>query len=62
MMTFVIDADAPPRRLVTRIEATPGTPFGGTWTFEITPDGTGSRVTVTERGWIANPIFRFRAR
>jgi len=61
-MTFVIEADEPPRRLVTRIEETPGAPFGGTWTFEITPDGTGSRVTVTERGWIGNPIFRVLAR
>ena len=61
-MTFVIDVDEPPRRLVTRIEGAPGAPFGGTWTFEIAPDGLGTRVTVTERGWIANPIFRFLAR
>lgn len=63
-MTFVIEADEPPRRLVTRIEAAPGAPFGGTWTFEIAPapDAAGSPVTVTERGWIANPIFRFLAR
>lgn len=61
-MTFVIEADEPPRRLVTRIEPEPGAPFGGSWTFEIAPDGAGSRVTVIERGWIANPIFRFLAR
>ncbi len=61
-MTFVIEADEPPRRLVTSIEAAPGAPFGGTWTFDIAPEGTGSRVTVTERGWIANPVFRFLAR
>ena len=61
-MTFVIDTDEPPRRLVTRIEDTPGAPFGGTWTFEVAPEAAGSRVTVTERGWIANPIFRFLAR
>ena len=61
-MTFVVEADEPPRRLVTRIEASPGAPFGGSWTFEIAPDAAGSRVTVTERGWIANPIFRFLAR
>jgi uncharacterized protein YndB with AHSA1/START domain len=61
-MTFVIEADEPPRRLVTRIESRPGDSFGGTWTFEIAPDAAGSRVTVTERGWIANPIFRFLAR
>lgn len=61
-MTFVIDADEPPRRLVTRIESHPGDSFGGTWTFEIAPEAAGSRVAVTERGWIANPIFRFLAR
>jgi len=61
-MTFVIEADEPPRRLVTRIEGAPRAPFGGTWTFDIAPAGTGSRVTVTERGWIANPAFRFLAR
>ncbi len=61
-MTFVIDTDEPPRRLVTAIEAAPGAPFGGTWTFDIVPDDAGSRVTVTERGWIANPIFRFLTR
>lgn len=61
-MTFVIEADEPPHRLVTRIEPGPGAPFGGSWTFEIAPNGAGSRVTVTERGWIANPIFRFLAR
>ncbi len=61
-MTFVIETDEPPRRLVTRIESRPGDSFGGTWTFEVAPDGAGSRVTVTERGWIANPVFRCLAR
>jgi len=61
-MTFVIEKEEPPRRLVTAIEGAPGAPFGGTWTFEIAPETSGSRVTVTERGWIANPIFRFLAR
>src|SRR5215471_1560698 len=55
-MTFVIEKEEPPRRLVTAIEGAPGAPFGGTWTFEIAPETSGSRVTVTERGWIANPI------
>lgn len=50
----------PPRRLVGRIG--PGLPFGGTWTYEIEPSGNGSRLTITERGEIYNPIFRFMAR
>jgi uncharacterized protein YndB with AHSA1/START domain len=50
-----------PQILVTRI-ADPALPFGGTWTYEITPDGPGSRLTITENGEIYNPLFRFMAR
>jgi uncharacterized protein YndB with AHSA1/START domain len=45
------------QRLVRRI-ADPKMPFGGTWTYELTPDGSGCRLTVTERGEVYNPIFR----
>jgi uncharacterized protein YndB with AHSA1/START domain len=51
----------PPSRFVTRI-ADSSQPFGGTWTFDIVPRESGSRVTITERGEIYNPIFRFMAR
>ena len=61
-MTIVIETDEPPRRLMTRIESPPGAPFGGSWTYDIAPVPEGSRVTVTERGWIANPLFRFLSR
>jgi uncharacterized protein YndB with AHSA1/START domain len=61
-MTIVIEAEEPPRRLVTRIESPPGAPFGGSWIYELTPEVDGTRVTVTERGWIANPLFRFLSR
>ena len=50
----------PPGRLVMRI--TPGQPFGGTWTFDLSPDGEGTRLTITERGEVYNPIFRFMSR
>jgi uncharacterized protein YndB with AHSA1/START domain len=46
-----------PTRLVTRI-ADPEQPFGGTWTFDLTPDGGGTRLTITERGEVYNVIFR----
>jgi uncharacterized protein YndB with AHSA1/START domain len=49
------------QRLVTRI-ADENLPFGGTWTFDVTPDGTGARLTITERGEVYNPIFRFVSR
>jgi len=39
------------------------TQFGGTWTFDIVPVTEGrSRLTLTERGEIYNPIFRALAR
>jgi hypothetical protein len=40
-----------------------GLPFGGTWTFEVTPIGDGgSVVRITEDGEVYNPVFRFVSR
>jgi hypothetical protein len=50
----------PPSRLVTKI--VDETQFGGTWTFEVTPTPTGSRMTITERGEIYNVVFRALAK
>ena len=47
---------APPSRIVTRVIGE--TQFGGTWTMEIVPTPTGSRLTITERGEIYNVVFR----
>jgi len=61
-ITYELVEEAPPRRLATRI-AEPGLPFGGAWTFEITPAaGGGSDLRITEDGEIYNVIFRFMAR
>jgi hypothetical protein len=57
--TRVVDSD-PPTRFVTRIAD--GLPFGGTWTFEVAPEGSGSRLTITERGEVYNPIYRVMSR
>lgn len=51
----------PPRRLVTRVKETEKK-FGGTWTIALTPTPDGSTLTITEDGWVANPIFRFVSR
>lgn len=51
----------PPVKFVTKIDD-PDQPFGGTWTWEITPTPSGARLTITERGEIYNPIFRLMAR
>jgi uncharacterized protein YndB with AHSA1/START domain len=61
-MPLVVLEAQPPRRLVTKIDSPAGAAFGGTWTYELTPDGDGTRISVTEAGWIANPIFRFMSR
>lgn len=50
----------PPSKFVTRI--VDETDFGGIWTMEIVPTTTGSRLTITERGEIYNPIFRTLAK
>lgn len=49
-----------PTKLVTKVVGE--TQFGGTWTFEITPTPGGSRLTITERGEIYNPVFRTLAK
>lgn len=46
----------PPTRLVREI--LPDGPFYGSWTWELAPDGQGTRLTVTERGTVENPFFR----
>lgn len=51
----------PPRRLVRRI-ADPTLPFGGNWTLDLTPVDNGCEITITERGEVYNPIFRFVSR
>ena len=51
----------PPRRLVTRI-ADQNLPYCGSWTYDLTPDGSGTRLTITENGEVYNPIFRFVSR
>jgi uncharacterized protein YndB with AHSA1/START domain len=62
VITYVVDAADPPRRLVGRI-ADQGLPFGGSWEYRIEPDGNGaSRVTIVERGAVYNPVFRFVSR
>lgn len=59
---MTIDQAEAPRRLVTRI-ADDDLPFGGTWEYALAPAGEGiSDVTITERGSVYNPVFRFMSR
>jgi uncharacterized protein YndB with AHSA1/START domain len=60
-MSFETLDSIPDARLVRRIVESGG-PFGGTWTFELSGEGAGCRIRITEDGWIANPVFRTLAR
>lgn len=48
----------PAKRLVRRI-ADPSLPFGGTWTIDLAPEGSGTRVSIREDGEVRNAIYRF---
>ena len=52
-----VERQEPPSLLVTRVVE--GQPFGGTWTYRISPAPGGSELTITEDGEVYNVIFRF---
>jgi len=61
-LTMGVEQSETGRRVVTRI-LDQNLPYGGVWEYDIAPDGTNhSRVTITERGWVSNPLFRFVSR
>lgn len=56
-----IESEAP-RRLVRRITSS-DLAFGGEWEYVITPTTNGGcQLTITERGTVRNPLFRFLSR
>lgn len=60
-MPYEVTEFEPPRRMVTQI-ADENLPFGGNWTYALTPTDGATILTITENGEIYNPIFRFMAR
>ena len=60
-LTFERAAADPHRRLVHRIDDA-GEPFGGTWTYDVASSGVGTTLTITEDGWVSNPVFRLMSR
>ena len=63
-MTLAAETFEPPRRMIARIQDK-GLPYGGAWEYVLEPDGGDpgrTRVTITERGFVSNPIFRFVSR
>jgi len=60
-ITFVVVESVRPVHLLTRIDDR-SLAFGGTWSYDLIPSGTGTTVTITERGEVYNPLFRFMSR
>ena len=60
-ITFEMVDSSRPQRLHVRI-ADADLPFGGSWTYTLTPAGTGTRLQITEDGVVHNPVFRFVSR
>ena len=56
-----VERNEPPSLIMTRIVGE-RLPFGGTWTYRISPAPGGSDLTITEDGEVYNPVFRFMSR
>ncbi len=39
-----------------------GAAFGGHWDYRVIPESQGTRIRVTEAGWVGNPLFRVMMR
>jgi hypothetical protein len=52
-----VEREERPRVRVTRI-IDDKLPFGGRWYFELEPSGSGTRLTITEAGFVKVPMFR----
>lgn len=61
-LRLIVTEDVPPRRLVMTIDAAADAPFGGVWTYEVAPADGGTRLTLTEAGYVNHPVFRFMSR
>lgn len=57
-MTYEATVIEPKSHFVSHIADT-GVSFAGSWDYSIEPDGTGTKITITENGEVYNPIFRF---
>lgn len=60
-MKMVLEREEVNQTLVTRIDDD-SLPFGGTWTFSLTTEANGTRLRITESGFVKSPPFRFISR
>ena len=58
---YVVESSDAPHKRVLRI-ADESLPYGGTWTFELSPSGTGTTLSITEDGFVKPALFRVLAR
>jgi hypothetical protein len=56
-MPIALELDDAPRARITRI-IDDKLPFGGRWYYELEPQGGGTRLTITEAGFVKLPMFR----
>ena len=57
-LAFDVEDEDAPRRLVAALLSDDG-PSADTWTWTLQPEGDGTRVIITQRRSIGNPVFRF---
>ena len=56
-LTMEVVEEVPATRMVTRI-VDEDLPFGGSWSYELTPLADGTRLVITERGEVKPVLFR----
>jgi hypothetical protein len=52
----------PAQHKLVRTIADKDLPFGGSWSYQVSPSGSGSQLHMEELGEVRNPIFRFVSR
>jgi len=60
-VNYEVVSMTPRTQLITRI-ADRNLPYGGSWTYDLAPDGDGSMLRITENGEVYNFVFRFVSR
>jgi hypothetical protein len=60
-VNYELVEDVPPQRMVTRIRDT-DLGYSGQWTYTLTAENGGTRLTIREDGVVSNILFRFMSR
>jgi hypothetical protein len=60
-VTYEVTEQQPPHRFATRI-VDRDLGYSGSWTYTLTPEGSGTRLEIREEGEVPNLLFRFMSR